>query len=112
MISLLFLTLNIIYLKLVPFSVHLTGIHNGKVFEDRDVQFSLGEGEDCGVIEGVEKALESFKSGEKSRLKIKSKYAYKNVGKPEFDIPPNATVEYTVELKSFEKVIISLKYVK
>ncbi|XP_012241127.1 peptidyl-prolyl cis-trans isomerase FKBP4 isoform X2 [Bombus impatiens] len=86
-------------------NVHLTGIHNGKVFEDRDVQFSLGEGEDCGVIEGVEKALESFKSGEKSRLKIKSKYAYKNVGKPEFDIPPNATVEYTVELKSFEKAV-------
>ncbi|XP_033199140.1 peptidyl-prolyl cis-trans isomerase FKBP4 isoform X2 [Bombus vosnesenskii] len=86
-------------------NVHLTGIYNGKVFEDRDVQFSLGEGEDCGVIEGVEKALESFKSGEKSKLKIKSKYAYKNVGKPEFDIPPNATVEYTVELKSFEKAV-------
>ncbi|XP_043583616.1 FK506-binding protein 59 isoform X1 [Bombus pyrosoma] len=86
-------------------NVHLTGMYNGKVFEDRDVQFSLGEGEDCGVIEGVEKALESFKSGEKSKLKIKSKYAYKNVGKPEFDIPPNATVEYTVELKSFEKAV-------
>ena len=81
-------------------------MYNGKIFEDRDVQFSLGEGEDCGVIEGVEKALESFKSGEKSRLKIKSKYAFKNVGKPEFNIPPNATVEYTVELKSFEKVIM------
>ncbi|XP_060815690.1 peptidyl-prolyl cis-trans isomerase FKBP4 isoform X2 [Bombus pascuorum] len=86
-------------------NVHLTGMYNGNVFEDRDVQFSLGEGEDCGVIEGVEKALESFKSGEKSKLKIKSKYAYKNVGKPEFDIPPNATVEYTVELKSFEKAV-------
>lgn len=88
-------------------NVHLVGTYNGKIFEDRDVQFSLGEGEDCGVIEGVEKALESFKSGEKSRLKIKSKYAFKNVGKPEFDIPPNATVEYTVELKSFEKAVES-----
>ncbi|KAF3426350.1 hypothetical protein E2986_06491 [Frieseomelitta varia] len=88
-------------------NVHLVGMYNGKIFEDRDVQFSLGEGEDCGVIEGVEKALESFKSGEKSRLKIKSKYAFKNVGKPEFDIPPNATVEYIVELKSFEKAVES-----
>ncbi|XP_003704657.1 FK506-binding protein 59kD isoform X1 [Megachile rotundata] len=86
-------------------NVHLTGTYNDRVFEDRDVQFSLGEGEDCGVIEGVEKALESFKSGEKSRLKIKSKYAFKNVGKSEFDIPPNATVEYIVELKSFEKAV-------
>lgn len=79
-------------------------MHNGKVFEDRDVQFTLGEGEDCGVVDGVEKALEKFRSGEKSRLKIKSKYAFKNLGKSEFDIPPNATVEYIVELKSFEKV--------
>lgn len=83
--------------------IHLTGMYEGKVFEDRDVQFSLGEGEDCGVIEGVEKALEKFRKGEKSRLKIQSKYAFKNVGKPEFNIPPNATVEYIVELKNFEK---------
>ncbi|CAK9825555.1 FK506-binding protein 59 [Anthophora retusa] len=86
-------------------NVHLTGMYNDKIFEDRDVSFSLGEGEDCGVIEGVEKALESFKAGEKSRLKIKSKYAFKNVGKSEFGIPPNATVEYIVELKSFEKSV-------
>ena len=86
-------------------NVHLTGMYNDRVFEERDVQFSLGEGEDYGIIEGVEKALESFKSGEKSRLKIKSKYAFKNVGNPTFDIPPNATVEYIVELKSFEKAV-------
>ena len=88
-------------------NIHLTGIYNDKVFEDRDVQFSFGEGEECGVVEGVEKALVSFRSGEKSRLKIKSKYAFKDVGKPEFDIPPNATVEYVVELKSFGKSVES-----
>ncbi|XP_017793268.1 PREDICTED: FK506-binding protein 59-like isoform X2 [Habropoda laboriosa] len=86
-------------------NVHLTGMYNDKIFEDRDVSFSLGEGENCGVIEGVEIALESFKAGEKSRLKIKSKYAFKNAGKPEFDIPANATVEYIVELKSFERTV-------
>ncbi|XP_076663805.1 FK506-binding protein 59kD isoform X2 [Andrena cerasifolii] len=88
-------------------NIHLTGMYNDKVFENRDVQFSFGEGEEYGVIEGVEKALVSFRSGEKSRLKIKSKYAFKDVGKPEFDIPPNATVEYVVELKSFEKAVES-----
>ncbi|XP_031843730.1 FK506-binding protein 59kD isoform X2 [Nomia melanderi] len=84
-------------------NIHLTGMYNGKVFEDRDVQFTLGEGEEYGIVEGVEKALEKFKSGEKSRLRIKSKYAFKDEPKPEFNIPPNATVEYIVELKSFEK---------
>ncbi|XP_053970537.1 FK506-binding protein 59-like [Hylaeus volcanicus] len=84
-------------------NIHLTGMYNGKVFEDRDVQFSLGEGEDCGVVSGVEHALTLFNTGEKSRLEIKSKHAFRDIGKPEFDIPPNATVEYIVELKSFEK---------
>lgn len=84
--------------------VHLTGSYNGNVFEDRDVQFSLGEGEDQDVIEGVEKALESFRKGEKSKLLIKSKFAFKTAGKSEFNVPPNAEVEYIVELESFEKV--------
>ena len=80
------------------------GKYGEKVFEDRDVQFNLGEGEDVGVIKGVEIALEKFKHGEKARLKIKSKYAFGKEGKPEFNIPGDADVEYEVELKSFEKV--------
>lgn len=88
-------------------NIHLTGKYNDEVFEDRDVQFCLGEGEKDGIVEGVERALESFKSGEKSKLKIKSKYAFKSEGKPEFNIPPKATVEYIVELKSFEKAVRS-----
>ncbi|XP_015513826.1 FK506-binding protein 59 isoform X1 [Neodiprion pinetum] len=83
--------------------VHLVGSYDGKVFEEKDVQFNLGEGEDVGIIDGVEIALRTFKMGEKSRLKIKSKHAYKNIGEPKFGIPPNADLEYTVELKNFEK---------
>lgn len=84
-------------------NVHLVGTFNGKIFEERDVQFSLGETDE--VVEGVDIALKSFKIGEKSRLIIKSKFAFKDKGKPELDIPPNATVEYEVELKSFEKAV-------
>ncbi|XP_015433460.1 PREDICTED: FK506-binding protein 59 isoform X2 [Dufourea novaeangliae] len=86
-------------------SIHLTGMYDGKVFEDRDVQFCLGEGEDSGIVEGVEKALSSFKIGETSKVKLASKYAFKDVGKPELGIPPNATVEYILELKNFEKAV-------
>ena len=85
-------------------SVTIVGEYDGKKFEERDVMFSLGEGEDIGIIEGIEMALEKFNSGEKSKLIIKSQYAFKTAGKPEFNIPPNATVQYTVTLKNFEKV--------
>lgn len=84
-------------------NIHLIGKYNGQVFEERDVEFSLGEGEVAGVVEGVEIALKRFLNGEKSKLLIKSKYAFKEVGNAEFNIPSNADVEYEVELKSFEK---------
>jgi len=87
------------------FLVHLIGKYNGQVFEDRDVEFVLGEGEVAGIIEGVEIALQRFLKGEKSKLLIKSKYAFKEEGNPKYNIPPNADVEYEVELQNFEKVI-------
>jgi len=91
------------------FLVHLVGKYNGQVFEERDVEFTLGEGEVVGIVEGVEIALQRFLNGEKSRLLIKSNYAFKEQGNAEFNIPPNADVEYEIELKSFEKVIIISK---
>ncbi|XP_070161464.1 FK506-binding protein 59 [Polyergus mexicanus] len=84
-------------------NIHLVGKYNGQVFEERDVEFTLGEGEIVGVVEGIEIALQRFLSEEKSRLLIKSKYAFKEKGNSEFNIPPNADVEYEVELKNFEK---------
>ncbi|KAJ8668218.1 hypothetical protein QAD02_009881 [Eretmocerus hayati] len=83
--------------------IHITGKYNDNTFEDRDVSFPLGEGEAEGIVEGVEIALEKFKKGEISKIFVKSKYAYGDKGKPELKIPPNADLEFTVELKNLEK---------
>ncbi|KAK6637332.1 hypothetical protein RUM44_007747 [Polyplax serrata] len=83
--------------------VHLTGSYQDEVFEDRDVSFNLGEGSEFNVIKGIEIALLQFKKEEKASLEIISKYAFKEEGHKEYGIPPNATVTYVVELKSFEK---------
>lgn len=83
--------------------VHVMGKYEGKVFEDRDVSFTLGEGVEENIIEGVEIALEKFKRKEKSKLIIKSQYAFGEQGSEKYNIPPNATVEYEVTLKNFER---------
>lgn len=98
----------ILHLTILAFLVHLTGKYNGQVFEERDIQFCLGEGEVAGIVEGVEIALKRFLSGEKSKLLIKSKYAFKEAGNAAFNIPANADVEYEVELKNFETVTVTL----
>ena len=76
---------------------------DGKVFDTRTVTFPLGEGSEHKVCEGIERALEKFTQGEKSRLTIQPKYAFKSEGNAELGVPPNSPVEYTVKLNSFEK---------
>ncbi len=85
-------------------SVELTGCYKDAVFDQRDVEFTLGEGENHGIVEGLEIALIKFKKGEKSRLKIQSKYGYGSAGCPEKNIPADAELTYEVTLKEFEKV--------
>ncbi|CAH1113520.1 unnamed protein product [Psylliodes chrysocephalus] len=83
---------------------HIVGKYEDKIFDERDVSFTVGEGSDANIITGLEIAIQKFKKAETSRLIIKPKYAFGKSGSQEFNIPPNATVEYTVTLKSFEKM--------
>ncbi|MPC09123.1 Peptidyl-prolyl cis-trans isomerase FKBP4 [Portunus trituberculatus] len=84
-------------------NVHIIGQVNGTVFDERDVKFPLGEGSEYNIPEGLETALEKFKKGEKSVIKLSPKYAFGAEGNPSLGVPPGASVEYEAELCSFEK---------
>ncbi|KAH8298154.1 hypothetical protein KR018_009385 [Drosophila ironensis] len=77
---------------------HISGAFEGRVFEERDVEFDYGEGGAIGIVEGLEIALEKMNIGETSRIKLQGKYAFGAKGNEEFKVPANATVEYTVKL--------------
>ncbi|KAF7270535.1 hypothetical protein GWI33_016492 [Rhynchophorus ferrugineus] len=51
--------------------IHIRGEFEGRVFEDRDVSFIIGEGSEENIIEGVERSLVKLRSKECVRLKIK-----------------------------------------
>lgn len=55
---------------MIPFKilVNLIGSYEGRVFDERDLTFSIGEIPDDEVISGVQKALTHFGKGETSRL--------------------------------------------
>lgn len=61
------------------------------------------------IITGVQTALQKFGKDETSRLVIKPEYAFGVKGHKEWNIPSNATVEYTVTLKNFEKEVKAWK---
>ncbi|XP_037070497.1 LOW QUALITY PROTEIN: peptidyl-prolyl cis-trans isomerase FKBP4-like [Pollicipes pollicipes] len=83
--------------------VSLCGSLDGRVFDERELTFALGEGGEHSVCPGVEEALEKFKTGERSRLTLTPPYAFGAAGSAAFQVPADATVQYEVKLKSFEK---------
>ena len=65
----------------------------------------MGEGIETGIVSGVELGLKKCKIGERCRLHVKSKYAYKSEGCEAYGIPPDTDLVYEVEMKNFILVI-------
>ncbi|XP_032898658.1 peptidyl-prolyl cis-trans isomerase FKBP5 [Amblyraja radiata] len=83
--------------------VYVEGRCNGALFDRREVRIVVGEGEDQDIPIGVDKGLEKMQKGEHCILHLKPKYGFGDLGKPGFNIPPNAELDYEVLLKNFEK---------
>ena len=77
--------------------------HNGKVLDEREVSFNLGDGLEHNIPDGVEQALLKFKKQERSILQLKPEFGFGSSGNEELGIPVNASLEYEIELKNFEK---------
>ena len=67
------------YIFIFIFTVHVVGRVNGTVFDEREVKFPLGEGTEHNIPEGLERAIERFKKGEKSSIKLAPKVLSKCV---------------------------------
>lgn len=48
-------------------SVHIVGKHEGRVFDDRELSFSVNETPEDEVISGIQTAITHFGKGETSR---------------------------------------------
>ncbi|XP_059828752.1 peptidyl-prolyl cis-trans isomerase FKBP5-like isoform X3 [Hypanus sabinus] len=83
--------------------VYVEGWCDGALFDQREVKFVVGEGEDHDIPIGVDKALEKMQRGEHCILHLKPKYGFGDHGKPGFNIPPNSQLDYEVLLKNFVK---------
>jgi len=84
--------------------VRLIGRHNGRQFLDRNTKFTLGEGSEINIVDGVEQGLRSMKAGERALLRIKPRYAYGSEGCERLRVPPDADVEFDVDFDSYDPV--------
>ncbi|XP_054159035.1 peptidyl-prolyl cis-trans isomerase FKBP4-like [Oppia nitens] len=84
--------------------ISIVGKYDGKVFEQRNVTFSVGEASEEGLVDGLEIAVRKMKKGEKAEVHIRPQYSFGANGRPEFGIPTDYTeVVYEITLNKFEK---------
>lgn len=83
--------------------VTLEGKFEDRVFDEREMKFEVGDGENLGLPMGVEKAIMAMEEGEESLFTLAPKYGYGSAGNAKFDIPPGATLQYKLKLSAFEK---------
>ncbi|CAA3001411.1 peptidyl-prolyl cis-trans isomerase FKBP62-like [Olea europaea subsp. europaea] len=81
-------------------------LEDGTVIAKSDgTEFTVGEGHFCPALA---KAVKTMKKGEKVLLTVKPQYAFGEKGKPASDgtgaVPPNATLNITLELVSWKTV--------
>ncbi|KAG7216091.1 hypothetical protein INR49_007843 [Caranx melampygus] len=75
----------------------------GRVFDERELKFEIGDGESLGLPAGVEKAIMAMEQGEEALFHIKPKYGFGNTGNVKYNIPGGATLQYKIKLIAFEK---------
>ncbi|KAJ8249833.1 hypothetical protein COCON_G00230490 [Conger conger] len=83
--------------------VTLEGKFEDRVFDEREMKFEVGDGENLGLPVGVEKAIMAMEQGEESLFTLTPKYGYGSAGNAKFNIPPGATLQYKLKLATFEK---------
>ncbi|XP_061917202.1 peptidyl-prolyl cis-trans isomerase FKBP4 [Entelurus aequoreus] len=83
--------------------VTVEGTCEGRVFDERELMFELGDGESLGLPTGVDKAIKAMEQGEEAIFHIKPKYGFGNAGNAKYNVPGGAMLQYKIKLKAFEK---------
>ncbi|XP_018519420.1 LOW QUALITY PROTEIN: peptidyl-prolyl cis-trans isomerase FKBP4 [Lates calcarifer] len=83
--------------------VTVEGTCEGRMFDERELKFEIGDGESLGLPPGVEKAIMAMEQGEEALFNIKPKYGFGNAGNAKYNIPGGADLQYKIKLAAFEK---------
>ncbi|XP_069484223.1 peptidyl-prolyl cis-trans isomerase FKBP4 [Ambystoma mexicanum] len=83
--------------------IFLQGYHKDSLFDERDVQFEVGEGESHGIPPGLEKVVQQMEKGEEAVVYLRPMYGFGSAGSERFKIPQDAELRYEIKLKTFEK---------
>jgi len=83
--------------------VAIKGVCDGAVFDERNVDFEIGEGANVNIPEGLETAIQKMKNGEVAQVIVKSDHGFGKDGNKDLGVPGGYSLCYEITLNSFEK---------
>nr|CDS22693.1 peptidyl prolyl cis trans isomerase FKBP4 [Echinococcus granulosus] len=83
--------------------IHALGYCDGRVFEDRDVSFLIGDFEEVGLPEGLDRALCYMSEGEEARIRIREPMTFSSYESVKRGIPKGSILYYLVKITSCEQ---------
>lgn len=81
--------------------IHFRGSHEGVNFEEKDVEFIMGEGADVDLLPAIEQSVRQMKKHERARIVVQPQHAGSLHARVE-DLPSDAVVEFEICLLEFE----------
>jgi len=78
-------------------------VEGGKMVDERQVEFELGEGLEINIPHGLELAIRKMKLNETALVTLKPKYGFGANGCPDLGIGAETTLEYEIKLTKLEK---------
>lgn len=83
--------------------IHALGYCVGKVFDDRDVSYVIGDFEEVGLPEGLDRALCYMSEGEEARIRICEPMTFSSSECTKRGIQKDSILYYLVKIKSCEQ---------
>jgi len=83
--------------------IEIKGVCDGAVFDERSLNFEIGDGASANIPQGLESAIQKMKKGEISQVILKSDHGFGKDGNTALKVPGDYSLCYEITLTNFEK---------
>ncbi|VDD76918.1 unnamed protein product [Mesocestoides corti] len=86
----------------VTCEIHIKGFCDGQLFDERDISYTVGDFEEAGIPEGLDRALTYMNKDGKARVRVLGCNSFSETEYAQHGLPKDSPLEYEVTVMSCE----------